>query len=158
MAFKLYVLLENIRSTYNVGSIFRTCDAAGIDTLYLTGYTAYPPHPKLNKTALGSLSSVHWQYHKDALTIAQKLHNKNIELIAMESGKNAKSLFDVTITQDTCLVFGNETAGISPELIQVCDQILTIPQFGKKESLNVSVAAGISMYEFTRKNIKNNEN
>ena len=149
----IYVLLEDIRSTYNVGSVFRTCDAAGINSLFLTGITAYPPHPKLNKTALGSLSFVKWQWYEDPVKIITNLKAKGIHLIALESDRNAPSIFAADLSFPCCLVFGNEVTGISKQAQMLCDQTLTIPQVGKKESLNISIAVGIAIYEARRKSL-----
>jgi 23S rRNA (guanosine2251-2'-O)-methyltransferase len=151
MGNKLFVLLENIRSAYNVGSIFRTCDAAGVDKLFLTGYTAYPPHPKLNKTALGSFNSVKWEYVRNGKQVAMVLKKKRTKLISLEANKDTSSIFEKTFIKNTCLVFGNELSGISQDMLELSDEIVHIPQFGKKESLNVAVAAGIAVYEFKRK-------
>ncbi|GAB4142415.1 MAG: RNA methyltransferase [Patescibacteria group bacterium] len=160
--------MENIRSAYNVGSVFRTCDSAGIDKLFLTGISPYPPHSKLNKTALGSLESVSWEYHNSSLEILKRLKDDGVKILSLESFKNAKSIYDyffsiIDISEvtkkskenfnDICLVFGNEDVGISKEVLEISDEILTIPMFGKKDSLNIAVSAGIAIYEFVRKKI-----
>lgn len=154
MKTKLFVLLENIRSAYNVGSIFRTCDAAGVNNLFLAGYTPFPPHRKIEKTALGSIESVAWEHGKNPITLAKKLKKIGIKLIVVESNKKAKSIFKSSFSKDSCLIFGNEVEGVSAELIKVSDEVVKIPQFGKKESLNVAVASGIAIYDFTMKNLK----
>lgn len=151
MAYQLHVCLEDIRSAHNVGSVFRTCDSAGVDTLYLTGRSAHPPHPKLEKTALGSSRSVNWQYHPDINILFPQLKAQGITLVCLETTPQATSIFDTTISSDTCLIFGNEVSGISPNTLKAADQIIHIPHFGAKESLNVSIAAGIAIYEFKRK-------
>lgn len=148
---QLFVLLENLRSAYNVGSIFRTCDSAAVDRLFLSGYTPYPPDPKLNKTALGSLTSVAWEQHPHPLGFASRLKKQGIRLIVMENDTRAPSVFSAAFIQDSCLVFGNEVQGVSRPMLKLADEVLRIPQFGKKESLNVAVAAGIAIYEFRRK-------
>lgn len=148
---KLYVLLDNIRSAYNVGSVFRTCDSAGVDQLFLTGYTCTPPHPKLKKTALGSTQSVNWQHHCQPFPLIQSLKTKHINILSLEPINQAKSIYDVDFNQPSCLVFGNEERGISPDILSQSHQILAIPQFGFKESLNIATAAGIAIYEFKRK-------
>lgn len=158
MSPKLFVLLENIRSAYNVGSIFRTCDAAGVDKLFLAGFTAYPPDSKLNKTALGSIKNAAWEYNKNPLKIVQDLKLKNIQLLTLESEKQSPSIYKINFFTDTCLIFGNEIQGVSKQLKKLSNSIVKIPQFGKKESLNVSVAAGIAIYEFIRKRLEGNSN
>ena len=149
--YKLFVALENVRSAYNVGSVFRTADSAGVEKLFLTGFTPHPPHPKLNKTALGSIQTVNWEYHETTLEFLKQLKSKNIKIISMESIKGAPSLFEARFTQDTCLIFGHEETGISQEVLFMSDQILTIPMFGVKESLNIASAAAIAIYEYRRK-------
>lgn len=145
-----YVLLENIRSAYNVGSIFRTCDSAGVDHLLLTGYTAIPPHPKLSKTALGSTTSVKWTHHCSGPLAVKHLKSQGISLISFEPLPHATSLFAYQYPRPACLIFGHEESGISPELLALSDQIIQIPHFGIKDSLNVASAAAIAIYEFKR--------
>jgi 23S rRNA (guanosine2251-2'-O)-methyltransferase len=147
---KLWVMLDRIRSAYNVGSLFRTCDSAAVDRLLLTGWCAFPPHPKLQKTALGSLDHVAWEHHCSAAAAATYIKARGIKLICCETTDAAGSLFDHHYQQDTCLVFGNEENGIDPKVLDQADQILKIPQFGIKESLNVASAAAIAIYEFRR--------
>lgn len=149
----LMVLLENIRSAYNVGSIFRTADSAGVARLYLTGYTAYPPHPKLEKTALGSLTSVPWEHHESAITVVQTLQKQGVRVLAAEVADVATSIYEIGFTEDTCLVFGNEVDGVSQELLSRVDGVVRVPMFGMKESLNVATAAGVVIYEFVRKRL-----
>jgi tRNA G18 (ribose-2'-O)-methylase SpoU len=150
---KLYLLLDRIRSAYNVGSIFRSADSAAVDKLILAGFTCIPPHPKLHKTALGSLKSVSWEHHCQALPAAQHLKDSGFRLVALEPLPQAQSLYDATFTQDTCLILGHEESGVSPKLIDLSDQIVKIPHYGLKNSLNVAVAAGIAVYEFQRKRL-----
>jgi 23S rRNA (guanosine2251-2'-O)-methyltransferase len=147
---KLYVLLDRIRSAYNVGSVFRTCDSAGVDILILAGYCAFPGNPKLQKTALGSLEHVTWEHHCDAYKAVQHLKSQNIKIVCLETAPQAESMFDYTYNQDTCLIFGNEEEGINPKILGIADVILKIPQYGIKESLNVASAAAIAIYEFRR--------
>lgn len=147
---KLFVLLDRVRSAYNVGSIFRICDSAAIDQLLLCGYTAFPPHPKLDKTALGSLKTVSWSHHCDSLKAAAYLKQRQFKIIVMENTPLAKNLYHTSIKTDTCLVFGHEETGVSPELLALSDAVVKIPHFGTKDSLNVAVAAGVAIYEFRR--------
>lgn len=151
---KLVVLLDNIRSAYNVGSVFRTCDSAGVDTLLLTGYCAIPPNPKLQKTALGSMSSVIWEHHCDSFLAAKYIKSKNIKLICFETTPGAQSLHDFAFDTDACLVFGNEETGINQKILDIADQIIKIPQYGIKESLNIASAAAVAIYEFRRQSPK----
>lgn len=151
---KLVVLLDSIRSAYNVGSVFRTCDSAGVDQLLLCGYCAIPPNPKLQKTALGSINNATWEHHCDAYQAVQYLKTKNIKIICLETSPNAESIFNYSYQQDCCLVFGNEENGIDPRILGIADSILKIPQYGIKESLNVASAAAIAIYEFRRQQPK----
>lgn len=147
---QLAVLLEDIRSAYNVGSIFRCCDGAGIDTLYLTGRCAHPPHSKLEKTALGSTTTVKWEYHLDINPVIDKLKQANYQIICLETGPTSQNLFDISIKANTCLVFGNEVDGISTPVLDQADQIVAIPMLGQKSSLNVATSAAIAIYECKR--------
>jgi 23S rRNA (guanosine2251-2'-O)-methyltransferase len=150
----IYVALENIRSAFNVGSFFRTCDSAGVAKLFLTGFTAVPPHPKIDKTALGSVLSVPWEHHCDLIRLIKELQAQQVEIIALENTKAATSLYEISTTKSACLIFGNEESGVSQEVIKHADKVVKIPQFGIKESLNVSVAGGIAIYEWRRKTIE----
>jgi tRNA G18 (ribose-2'-O)-methylase SpoU len=151
--FNLFVLLDRIRSVYNVGSIFRSCDSASVDKLLLCGYTAVPPHPKLEKTALGSLTSVAWEHHCSTTQAIKHLKSQGTFIVAMEPLDTATSIYDLTPHHDTCLIFGHEETGIDPEALSLADEVVKIPHFGVKESLNVAVAAGIAIYEFQRKRL-----
>lgn len=148
---KLYVLLEFVRSAHNVGSVFRACDSAGITKLFLCGWTAMPPHPKLAKTALGSEQSVAWEHHCSAVQLAVYLRSQSISLVALEVGADSEDIFTAPFERDTCLIFGHEELGVSEELLQLCDHVVAIPHAGAKSSLNVSVAAGVAIYEYVRK-------
>ena len=146
----IHVMLENVRSVYNVGSVFRTCDSAGVTSLHLTGFTAIPPHPRLQKTALGSTQSVPWQHHCQSLKAAHLLKSQGFKLVSFETVPQAISLFDYRFTSSSCLIFGHEETGISQELLDLSDDIIRIPQFGIKESLNIASAAAIAIYECRR--------
>ncbi len=146
----LYVLLDHIRSAYNVGSVFRTCDSAGVDKLFLTGYCAMPPNPKLNKTALGSLDHVDWEHHCVTERAVNYLKSQGMKIVCLETSSNAVPLFDYHFSPNTCLVFGNEENGISETVLKGADDVVKIPQYGIKESLNVASAAAIAIYEFRR--------
>jgi 23S rRNA (guanosine2251-2'-O)-methyltransferase len=147
---RLYVLLDNIRSAYNVGSIFRSCDSAGVDKLYLTGYTAMPPEPKLQKTALGSLDSVVWEHHCQPLSLIKLLRQNGFLIWSCEPISQAVSIFNTPINQDICIILGNEVRGIQSEIISASDAVIKIPQLGIKSSLNVASAAAVIIYECRR--------
>lgn len=153
---KLFVLLDRIRSAYNVGSVFRTCDSAGVDQLLLCGYCAIPPNPKLQKTALGSIDNVPWGHHCDVLSAIKHLKSQHIKIICFETTTKAQPIYDYRYQQDSCLVFGNEENGLSSEIIDLADVVLKIPQHGIKESLNIASAAAVAIYEFRRQSPKMN--
>lgn len=146
----LWVMLVNLRSAYNVGSIFRTAESAGVDKLLLTGYTPTPLEPKLDKTALGATMTQTWEHHchpEKTLTYCQ---NCQYSVIACEPVKSARNLFHYQFPLHTCLVFGNEITGLDPAFLKKSSAVIQIPQFGKKESLNVASAAGIIIYSWRR--------
>jgi 23S rRNA (guanosine2251-2'-O)-methyltransferase len=145
------VLLDNIRSTYNVGSFFRTADASGIERLYLAGITASPPHRGISKTALGAEDRVVWQRAGDTAQLIAQLRGGGIEIAAIETSLHAIDLFDWKPRFPVCVVFGNELDGISPALAALCDTHIRIPMLGMKHSLNVATAGGIVVYELLRK-------
>jgi 23S rRNA (guanosine2251-2'-O)-methyltransferase len=145
------VLLENIRSLYNVGAFFRTCDAAGVDALYLCGITGRPPGKQIHKTALGAEESVCWQYHPVAAEPARELRDVGYEIAAVETSLHAVDLFDWQPSFPVCVVFGNEVDGIHSDLSQLCDTHIRIPMLGVKHSLNVATAGGVVIYELLRK-------
>ncbi len=145
------ILLENIRSLYNVGSFFRTADAAAIEKLVLSGITGKPPHKGILKTALGSENTVPWEYRGQAVTIAEELYAQGYELALMETTTHAVDLFDWSPRFPVCVVFGNEVDGVTPPLAALCDTHVRIPMLGMKHSLNVATAGGVVMYELLRK-------
>jgi len=144
-------LLDNIRSTYNVGSVFRTSDGAQIDKLILTGYTPHPPNKEILKTALGSTNSVKWEFHKDALAVIHQLKKEGYKICALELTEAPKMYYDVSTQQfPLCLIVGNEITGVSQKLLDECDFAIEIPQYGIKQSLNVAVAYGIAIFELRK--------
>lgn len=145
------VLLDNVRSMYNVGAFFRTADAVGIETLYLAGITAHPPQSGIHKTALGAEESVAWEHASDPLHFADRLRNARYELAAIETSVHAVDLFDWQPAFPVCVVFGHEVDGIRPELAARCDTHVRIPMLGRKHSLNVATAGGVVLYELLRK-------
>ena len=144
----MFVLLDNIRSAWNVGSIFRTCDGAGVGKLYLTGYTPYPPRQDISKVALGAEENVPWEYHADPLKLIKKLKRQGIKIVAVEQTDCSLDYkrFISKKGEKLCFVFGNEVEGVSPELLELADQVVEIPMYGKKRSLNVAVAVGVTLY------------
>jgi 23S rRNA (guanosine2251-2'-O)-methyltransferase len=147
----VYVLLNSIRSSYNVGSIFRTSDGAMIEKLFLCGYTPYPPKKEVLKTSLGSQDSVTWEYVKDAKEVVLSLKEKGIKICALELTSTSKPYYEISkIDFPLCLIVGNEISGVSQELIDLCDFSIEIPQYGIKQSLNVAVAYGISIFDLRR--------
>lgn len=149
MKFPIKVILEDIRSAFNVGSVFRTCDAAGIEELILTGITPYPPHNRIPKTALGATESVKWQYipdKDDALDYCEK----NSTLVAVELTEDALNYMDYDFTKPVTLVFGNEISGVTKRTLERCNAVVKIPMFGSKESLNIANSHSILSYEIVR--------
>lgn len=144
------VLLDNLRSVYNVGAIFRTSDGAGVRKVHLCGTTPTPDHVRLSKTALGTEQTIPWTYHTNSLIKAQKLGASGRLLWALERTNSSSSVFaagkPVAPTESIVIVVGNEVAGVDPEILALCDEVLHIPMSGTKESLNVAVAFGIAIY------------
>lgn len=145
------ILVENVRSVHNVGSIFRSADGFGAEMVYLTGYTAYPPREDLHKTALGSEDSVPWEYHEDPIKLAIDLEKKGVNLALIEQTYSSAPLYDIDWEFPICFIVGNEVDGVSEELAALCSMHAEIPMKGIKQSLNVSVATGIIGYEIARK-------
>ena len=152
------VVLENIRSMYNVGSVFRTADAFLIEAIYICGYTARPPRKEIDKTALGATETVHWRYFSTTKEAIEILKANNYKLFAIEQVEKSISLERLSeINADKiAFIFGNEVSGIEEQTILMCDGCVEIPQFGMKHSLNISVAAGIVLWEVVRNIIKTN--
>lgn len=146
---KLIIVLNNIRSRENVGSIFRTADAAGVSKIYLCGITPTPPHEKISKTALGAETYVPWEYYKQTWRLLENLKKEGVNIVALEQTKESVDLFKFKPKFPACLVLGNEVNGLSPQILKYCDKKISIPMYGKKESLNVAVAAGVAIYALT---------
>lgn len=145
------IILHNIRSMYNVGSIFRTADAAGIEKVIITGYTATPPRKEIDKTALGAQETMAWEYFAHPLEVIPAMKEKGIAICGLEITTNSRQYTDVDRSDfPLCLILGNEVQGIDDDILEQCDHILEIPQFGTKHSLNVSVAAGVALFEMVR--------
>lgn len=149
----IVVVLDNVRSALNVGSIFRTADAFAIEKIYLCGITATPPHREILKTALGSTETVEWEYMENAVEVAQSLKRQGYGIWAVEQAVGSVSLdtFQVVTNQKVAMIFGNEVDGVEEATIENCHGCLEIPQFGTKHSLNVSVCAGIVIWDLVKK-------
>ena len=145
------IVLDRVRSLYNVGAFFRSADAAGVSKLYLTGYTAYPPHRGITKTALGAEEQVPWEHHSDPLAVVDSLRETGHEIAVIETHTRAIDLYDWVPAFPVCLVLGNEVDGVLPEISERADARIRIPMLGVKQSLNVAVAGGVVMYELLRK-------
>jgi 23S rRNA (guanosine2251-2'-O)-methyltransferase len=142
------VVLDNVRSMHNVGSIFRTADAFLIEKIWLCGYTPQPPHRDINKTALGATETVAWEYASDTISLIRLLKEKGDYITAVEQAEGSTNLssFFLPDNQSLVVVFGNEVDGVQDEVLELCDAAIEIPQMGMKHSLNVSVAAGIVLF------------
>jgi len=144
----VYVILNNIRSSYNVGSIFRTSDAVMINKLFLCGFTPAPPKKEILKTALGATESVSWVYEINAENVISHLKNEGIKIFALELTESSKNYTDIAKYEfPIALVVGNEITGVDQNLLDLCDDSIEIPQFGIKQSMNVAVAYGIAVFE-----------
>ena len=145
----IIVVLDNVRSLNNIGSVFRTCDAFLIKKIYLCGITATPPHKDIHKTALGSTEAVDWEYVENIMDLVKRLKTENIKVVSIEQADNATMLSDfLPQTQTTyALVFGNEVKGVKQEVVSASDLVLEIPQFGTKHSLNISVSVGVVVWD-----------
>lgn len=146
----LIIILDNIRSLNNIGSVFRTSDAFLVKKIYLCGITATPPHKDIHKTALGSTESVDWEYVKDTYTLVEKLKSEGTKVCAIEQAENATMLNDFLPTTNTtyALIFGNEVKGVQQNVVSACNSVIEIPQFGTKHSLNISVSCGVVVWDF----------
>ncbi len=147
------IVLDNIRSLNNIGSVFRTADAFLVEKIYLCGITATPPHKDIRKTALGATDSVDWEYHESALGLVKRLKSEGYVIIAIEQAENAQLLnhFECDGKKKYALVFGNEVKGVSQEVVSDSDEVIEIPQYGTKHSLNVSVSTGIVVWDLWSK-------
>ena len=145
----LIIVLDNIRSLNNIRSVFRTSDAFLIEKIYLCGITATPPHKDIHKTALGSTETVAWEYVENTLDLVEKLQTQNVKVCAIEQAENAIMLNNFKPETNTtyALVFGNEVKGVSQNVVSASDVVLEIPQFGTKHSLNISVSAGVVIWD-----------
>ncbi len=147
---KMFLILDNIRSRENVGSIFRTADAVGVKKIYLCGTSPTPPHEKISKTALGAENYVPWEYRRNTWQVITDLKKMGVNIVALEQTKDSQNIFKFKSQFPLALVVGNEVKGISPRILKYCDKKISIPMYGKKESLNVSVATGIAVYQIVK--------
>ncbi len=145
------VLLDDVRSLYNVGAFFRTADAAAVERLYLCGITGRPPKKPISKTALGAEETVAWEHSWGADAVARGLRERGYGIAAVETSLRAVDLYDWKPAFPVCVIFGNEVEGIRPELAALCDTHVRIPMLGLKHSLNVATAGGVVIYELLRK-------
>jgi 23S rRNA (guanosine2251-2'-O)-methyltransferase len=148
-------VLENIRSAYNVGSVFRTADAFLLEAVYITGYTATPPHKEIKKTALGAEESVTWKHFANANEAIADLKANGYKIYAIEQTVDSLKLQEINFepNENIAVIFGNEVSGVEQETILQCDGCIEIPQLGMKHSLNIATAAGIVLWEFVRKRL-----
>lgn len=145
------VVLDNVRSLYNVGAFFRTADGVRLEKLYLTGITGKPPQRAISKTALGAEETVAWEHYADAAGVVRELRAREYEIAAIETSAHAVDLFDWQPRFPVCLIFGHEVDGVRQELLELCDTFVRIPMLGLKHSLNVATAGGVALYELLRK-------
>jgi tRNA G18 (ribose-2'-O)-methylase SpoU len=149
----IIIVLDDIRSLHNIGSVFRTSDAFLIEKIYLCGITAIPPNKEIHKTALGATETVDWEYQKEVLSVIEKLKAENVDVYAIEQVENATFLqnFEIDKSKKYALVFGNEVYGVNQKAIELCNGTIEIPQLGTKHSLNISVSAGIVVWDLFQK-------
>ncbi len=151
----LIAVLENIRSAYNVGSVFRTADAFLLEAIYITGYTCVPPHKEIKKTALGAEDSVEWKHFANATEAIKTLKENGYKVYAVEQAVNSTMLQKLQFKTDEkiAVIFGNEITGVEQDTILQCDGCIEIPQLGMKHSLNIATAAGVVLWEIIRKKL-----
>lgn len=150
------VVLENIRSAYNVGSVFRTSDAFLVEAIFIIGYSAKPPHKEIKKTALGAEETVTWKYFKTSAEAVEALRQQGYKVFAVEQAVNSHLLQQVAFTNEekVAIIFGNEVTGVEQATILLCDGCIEIPQLGMKHSLNIATAAGVVLWEIVRTKIQ----
>lgn len=146
----IYLILDNLRSAFNVGSILRTADTARIQKVMLCGCTAFPPHEKLAKTSMGVLPYIHWQHYDNTLEAIHELQSKGIRVVALETTRKSIPIHQFAFPTPVGIVLGNEALGVSKAILKESSDVLEIPVFGFKNSMNVSVACGIVLFEILR--------
>lgn len=149
----LIIILDNIRSLNNIGSVFRTADAFLVKKIYLCGITATPPHKDIQKTALGATDTVDWEYTENTVELVTKLQSENIKIVSIEQAENATMLNDFNPQPDQtyAIIFGNEVKGVQQAVVSMSDEVIEIPQYGSKHSLNISVSAGLVIWDLFTK-------
>jgi tRNA G18 (ribose-2'-O)-methylase SpoU len=149
----LIIILDDIRSLNNIGSVFRTSDAFLVEKIFLCGITATPPNKEIHKTALGATETVSWEYSENVLEVIEKLKSEGVKVYAIEQVESAIFLQDFEIENDQkyALVFGNEVFGVAQKAVEICNGTIEIPQLGTKHSLNIAVSAGIVIWDFFKK-------
>ncbi|MCF6182272.1 RNA methyltransferase [Lutibacter sp.] len=149
----IIVILDNVRSLNNIGSVFRTSDAFLIEKIYLCGITAKPPHKDIHKTALGATETVEWEYVEDTLILVEKLKSLKFKVLAIEQVENSIMLNNFTLekNQKYAVIFGNEVKGVQQDVVSASDYCIEIPQFGTKHSLNISVSVGVVLWDLVKK-------
>lgn len=149
----LIVILDNVRSLNNIGSVFRTSDAFLVEKIYLCGITATPPHKDIRKTALGATENVAWEYTEDTITLVERLKKEGVKVISIEQAENATSLEHIKVKANTkyALIFGNEVKGVNQAVVSASHQVVEIPQKGVKHSLNISVSVGVCLWEYFKR-------
>ena len=149
----IIIILDNVRSLNNIGSVFRTADAFLVKKIYLCGITATPPHKDIRKTALGATESVDWEYRKDTLELVDELKKNGAKIVSVEQAENSVMLnnYQIDSEETLALIFGNEVKGVSQDVVSASDTILEIPQFGTKHSLNISVSTGVVVWDIWSK-------
>ncbi len=153
---KIYIIIDQVRSGLNIGSLFRSADAFRIEKIFLTGFSPLPPNKEILKTALGATDTVTWEHHADVVSLVQTLQLNNIKVFAIEQTQSSVSLQDFNIepNDSIAIILGNEVEGVQQSLIDICDGTLEIPQFGTKHSLNVAVCGGIVLWHLTYLKLK----
>ena len=147
---KFILILPNIRSGHNVGAMFRTADGAGVDKIYLTGYSPRPPHPQVDKVSLGAEKSVPWEYIKQSGRLLKKLKSDGYHIVALEQTPKSVTLYRWKPKFPLVLIVGNEKTGVTKNFLKYCDEVIDIPMRGEKVSLNVSVASGVVLYHIAK--------
>jgi len=148
----IIIILDDVRSMHNVGATFRTADAFSVRSIFLCGFTPQPPHRDIHKTALGATETVHWQYFSSTVDAVQQAIDQGFTVVAVEQTTNSISLTDLNWTWDKpiALVFGNEVNGVADDVLKMVSQVIEIPQWGSKHSLNISVSVGVVLWEIAR--------
>lgn len=147
---KTSILLPDIRSGWNTGSFFRTADSLGVEHIFLSGFTPFPPHKEISKTAIGADEFVPWTYFSSNKQAVSELQKKNINIYALELTENAKEITEMSFEFPMCLVMGNEITGVSESILKIVKDVVYIPMQGKKQSMNVSIAGSIAMWEMMK--------